>query len=141
MDTVLANHTQIQYTIGACGLSPHPRNRRLAKVLPQFSADGKTLLGYGIFCPACKFAHVFNVPGARKDGVSWSFNGDHDRPTFQPSMNAYTVPTRDETPPWRCHSFVTAGRIQFLGDCTHSMAGQTVDLPDFPTGYSMGGGS
>jgi len=29
-----------------------------------------------------------------------------------------------------CHSFVTDGRIQFLGDCTHNLAGQTVDLPE-----------
>jgi hypothetical protein len=27
--------------------------------------------------------------------------------------------------------FVTDGRIQFLGDCTHALAGQTVDLPDW----------
>ena len=26
--------------------------------------------------------------------------------------------------------FVTDGKIQFLGDCTHALAGQTVDLPD-----------
>lgn len=31
-----------------------------------------------------------------------------------------------------CHSFVTDGRIQFLADCTHDLAGLTVDLPDFP---------
>ena len=30
-----------------------------------------------------------------------------------------------------CHSFVTNGRIQYLGDCTHKLAGQTVDLPDW----------
>lgn len=29
-----------------------------------------------------------------------------------------------------CHSFVTAGRIEFLPDCTHALAGQTVDLPE-----------
>lgn len=28
-----------------------------------------------------------------------------------------------------CHSFVTDGCIQYLGDCTHRLAGQTVDLP------------
>ena len=27
-----------------------------------------------------------------------------------------------------CHSFVTDGNIQFLSDCTHSLAGQTVPL-------------
>jgi hypothetical protein len=34
--------------------------------------------------------------------------------------------------PLVCHSFVTDGRIQFLGDCTHALAGQTVDLPEWP---------
>jgi hypothetical protein len=36
-----------------------------------------------------------------------------------------------DSKPSICHSFVTDGRIQFLNDCTHSLAGQTVDLPDF----------
>ena len=29
-----------------------------------------------------------------------------------------------------CHSFITDGRIQFLGDCTHELKGQTVELPE-----------
>ena len=29
-----------------------------------------------------------------------------------------------------CHSFVTDGRIQFLADSNHALAGQTVDLPE-----------
>ncbi len=33
----------------------------------------------------------------------------------------------------RFHSFVVDGHIQFLGDCTHELAGQTVDIPDFDT--------
>ena len=28
-----------------------------------------------------------------------------------------------------CHSFVRAGQIEFLGDCTHEFAGQTVPMP------------
>jgi hypothetical protein len=28
----------------------------------------------------------------------------------------------------RCHSFITDGKIEFLSDCTHSLAGQTVEL-------------
>ena len=31
----------------------------------------------------------------------------------------------------RCHSFVTDGKIRFLNDCTHEMAGETVDLEKF----------
>lgn len=32
----------------------------------------------------------------------------------------------------RCHSFVANGNIQFLGDCTHELAGQTVRLSTLP---------
>jgi len=40
----------------------------------------------------------------------------------------------EEFKEWRteriCHSFITDGKIQFLSDCTHHLAGQTVDLND-----------
>jgi hypothetical protein len=42
----------------------------------------------------------------------------------------------EEFKEWRtervCHSFITDGQIQFLGDCTHPMAGQTVPIPKWP---------
>lgn len=31
-----------------------------------------------------------------------------------------------------CHSYVTDGKIRFLGDCTHKLVGQTVELPEMP---------
>lgn len=31
----------------------------------------------------------------------------------------------------RCHSFVVDGQMQFLGDCTHALAGQTVPIPEW----------
>jgi len=34
-------------------------------------------------------------------------------------------------PAARCHSIVTDGKIAFLTDCFHTLAGQTVDLPDW----------
>jgi len=115
------------------------------------SAFGSKLrrLGDGIafWCPGCVRGHVITV---REDGVhaggAWGFNRDGDRPTFAPSVLAtgsqeLTEEQRQsimdggriETVRWRCHSFVTDGRIQFLSDCTHALAGQTVDLPDWPT--------
>ena len=30
----------------------------------------------------------------------------------------------------RCHSFVRDGKIRFLADSYHELAGQTVDLPE-----------
>jgi hypothetical protein len=29
---------------------------------------------------------------------------------------------------YRCHSFVRNGKIQYLNDCTHELAGKTVDM-------------
>lgn len=63
-------------------------------------------------------------------GTSWTFNGDEGRPTFTPSLLC-TGNEGDPAVPYVCHSFVTAGQIQFLGDCTHKLAGQTVDLEDW----------
>lgn len=81
----------------------------------------------------------------------WGFNGDFERPTLNPSVLTRTghycnpdqkpgncacdfqVRFPDEEPwPWPCgvcHSFVKDGRIEFLSDCTHALAGETVDLP------------
>lgn len=39
----------------------------------------------------------------------------------------------DKQPKHVCHSFVTDGKIQFLSDCTHDLAGQTVDMVDIDT--------
>jgi len=75
-------------------------------------------------CPGCKMPHVVRISGPG----AWGFNGDHERPTFTPSVfvNApgpYHAPHLPS-----CHSFVRDGQIQFLGDCTHTLAGQTVPL-------------
>jgi hypothetical protein len=32
-----------------------------------------------------------------------------------------------------CHSYIRNGRIEFLPDCTHARAGQTVDIPGYDT--------
>ena len=93
-------------------------------------------------CPGCRSAHQIRVDPAF--GSAWGFNGDGDRPTFTPSVlvrgsqrlteEEYERVIAGETitaAPLICHSFVTDGRIQFLGDCTHELVGQTVDLPDW----------
>jgi len=83
------------------------------------------------WCPACKEPHDFAVDQPFNNGAKWSFDGDVDRPTFSPSMNVRTGPMPDGHLDV-CHYFLKEGRIQFLGDCTHDMKGQTVDLPDLP---------
>ena len=76
-------------------------------------------------CPGCKHEHTVNV---EQDGSipPWGFNGDLENPTFTPSVLCYWI--NDNS--YRCHSFVTTGFIQFLGDCTHELKNQTVELPN-----------
>lgn len=79
-------------------------------------------------CPGCNDYHQVVVESP--DG--WGWNGSLELPTFTPSVLAlYGIVDGVDR---RCHSFVTDGRIEFLGDCTHELAGQTVDLPPW-TGY------
>jgi len=104
-------------------------------------AEGGVML---FFCPGCNCAHGPAV--GKGEGPRWAWNGDVDRPTFTPSIlvrwtlwePAVTSDNLEQfkEAPWEqhkvhhcCHSFVTDGKIAFLGDCTHALAGQTVDLP------------
>lgn len=90
----------------------------------------RTLQGNAVafWCPGCDGVHQVTVA---PHPHPWGFNGDGDKPTFTPSVFV-NAPGQHHNPGRpSCHSFVTDGRIQFLGDCTHSLAGQTVDLPDF----------
>ena len=91
----------------------------------------------GFYCPGCKEEHQVTVEGP----YCWGWNGSQEKPTFTPSilvrgtqsltdkeheflMSGGTIEPRKCV----CHSFVTDGKIQFLSDCTHELAGQTVDL-------------
>lgn len=116
--------------------------------MPKLSPILKSVEGGRLmfWCPGCDDAHTVSVDGA---GAIWGWNRDVERPTFTPSVlvsGTYAEPpvTSENLHEWKrapwpqtkvqrvCHSFVTDGRIQFLGDCTHALAGQTVDLPSWP---------
>lgn len=80
-------------------------------------------------CPA--WGHIA-IP---RDG-RWSFNGNYERPTFSPSINATMgkpgqshEEMRADPNPMRNHFFITDGQIQYLSDCTHELRGQTVNIP------------
>lgn len=95
------------------------------------------------WCPGCDEAHGINAS-------KWNWNGNAEKPTFSPSVLVtsghymtehtgdcwctYTERTGNTTnfKCHRCHSFVIDGMIQFLGDCSHALAGQTVLLPEWP---------
>ena len=96
------------------------------------SAEGGILM---FWCPGCDSAHGLRVrvPANENGPASWEFNGNYDRPTFRPSiLVTMPDPNRPGVNLEVCHSYVTDGRIQFLGDCSHQYAGATLDLPDWP---------
>lgn len=112
----------------------------LSRILRSVEGDN-----FSFWCPGCDQAHVVAVGTPFRNGARWTFNGNVDRPTFKPSLHIKSGHYVDGTPPescWLCkkgsvacgvcHSFVADGQIQFLGDCTHSLAGQTVPIPAWP---------
>lgn len=128
-------------------LSPILRNGR--------SKDGQLFLSF--WCPGCDEVHAVEIAEEGRSG--WTWNGSAEKPTFGPSIavsngcktpgfdpskhscwctfNAERVARGEEPSSFECsmcHSYVTDGRIQFLGDCTHKLKGQTVDLPPWSDG-------
>lgn len=97
---------------------------------------------YLFYCEGCEGVHGVDN--------TWTFNGDYEKPTFSPSILVKSTkltetgladyeewcnagyPNRNGKPldnvPTVCHSFVTDGKIQYLSDCTHELAGQAVEL-------------
>lgn len=77
----------------------------------------------GFMCPGCQTVHEVTVTGEQ----AWGWNGSLDAPTFTPSILARGYSSRLGAT-FVCHSFVTDGRIQFLSDSSHTLAGQTVTI-------------
>lgn len=81
-------------------------------------------------CPGCKAIHQIPVRGDWRGAAVWKWDGNLERPTLSPSILKH--PTPGAQPPHgsleRCHSFVRAGVVEFLGDSTHELAGQSVPM-------------
>ena len=123
---------------------------RLSSKLRKWVDPANGAEGLSYWCQGCNSWHSIRTKGA----TAWGWNGDMLRPTFTPSVllqgtrltdkgnaeieawRAAGMPPRGDAPfdsaPFCCHSFVTDGKVQFLSDCTHALAGQTVELADLP---------
>lgn len=102
------------------------------------------------WCPACEEVHGFTIAGGPP---CWSFNGNFDKPSFNPSMLIYTE-FDDEGMPLPlhhrrtiCHYFIRTGAelgqrganldpnksyIDYCSDSPHALRGKIVELPDWP---------
>jgi hypothetical protein len=81
-----------------------------------FSVKGGKPGDHIFWCQGCEYAHGIDS--------GWSFNGDLAKPTVSPSLLSQGEK--------RCHLFIREGRLEFLSDCDHALAGQTVDMAPFP---------
>lgn len=100
---------------------------------PKFTVVEDGLMFYD--CPGCKIGHHVAVrPRTLENGASWEWNGDLESPTLLPSVLSHYEFTPESGKSTKiCHHFVRDGQIQFLSDCTHPLAGQTVPMIDNPT--------
>lgn len=79
-------------------------------------------------CPGCQCAHGVWTTRANKKGAMWSYNGDPDKPTVNPSIVVRYQLQSGST--HVCHSYIRDGHIEYLDDCTHELRGKTVTLPE-----------
>lgn len=77
---------------------------------------------YMWYCQGCKTVHAFWTSHKNNEGPNWGFNGDLERPTFTPSHRV------SDDKGTICHSFVTDGKVQYLNDSRHELAGHTVEM-------------
>lgn len=78
--------------------------------------------GYVHYCPGCEQMHAIYVDVPHPNGSRWTYNDNHDQPSFKPSVSITG----------QCHYYLTDGMLIFQSDCAHKLAGQTVHLPDLP---------
>ena len=82
------------------------------------------------WCPGCEEdgrggLHALPV-NTDKKSPSWDWDGNLEAPTLSPSILTGAGSSKI------CHSFLRNGVFEFLSDCTHALAGQSVPMPDLP---------
>lgn len=93
-----------------------------APVLLRRTESGLTTF----WCPGCQCAHGIND--------TWTIEGG-ERPTISPSVLVNGSVPEDQRRAAgmpRCHLFVRDGRLEYLADCDHALAGTTVPMVPMP---------
>jgi len=100
------------------------------------------------WCPGCGESHKIPIGSPYSIKHQWAFNNDFIKPTFSPSVRIRGKRRVFENGRWTgewirnaegepvafcCHYFIENGKIRYCSDSTHALAGQTIDLPEFPS--------
>ena len=102
----------------------------------EFKSDGKHIVAYFVYCPACRRAHRFIVENEADHEHVWEFNGNEGSPTFYPSLLVESGPMQPGDDNEICHSYLRDGVWQFQDDSTHGITGH-VPMIDFPSNYRV----
>ena len=80
------------------------------------------------YCRGCKMMHPVPIAPDPENpkAPKWQFNGDVNRPSFHPSVIARHTRSGKVV---HCHSWIKNDTIEYMGDCTHELKGQTNALP------------
>ena len=94
----------------------------------NFADDGTCLFK----CPGCESVHSIQVIGREP---TWTWNNKYDLPTFLPSVRV-TQPRFEGPCKYNnvCHFYIRSGYFLYLTDCTHHLAGQKIEMPDWNPG-------
>lgn len=84
------------------------------------------------WCPGCDEPHEVPVAGPN----AWAYTTLGGNVTLSPSILVHG----DQRGGFRCHAFMRDGQLEFCGDSTHGLAGQTVPLPEWPYAPGSYGG-
>lgn len=102
---------------------------KLRRVSDAYGAEG-----IAHWCPGCEGVHVVWHKKGTRGGAVWTYDGNAESPTCSPSIRLFdqngTI----------CHYFLKVGKIEFCGDCRHSLSGKTIALPDWPYAKGAYGG-
>jgi hypothetical protein len=116
--------------------------KRLSPFL-RLAQNGKVVQ---LWCPGCDEEHQLLINNPEH---GWDWNGDAVLPTFRPSLKTGGMrTTKDVEGRWNgewvrdeegkgideiCHSYITDGVMDFLGDSTHALAGQQARILEWYT--------
>ena len=100
----------------------------------QYERNGIIVTRHMYWCPGCDSVHAIAIrPSVNDNGAGWTWDGNLEKPTYEPSqLTKYTYGAEGNKRTEICHTFIRQGKIQYLSDCTHSMAGQTVEMQPLP---------
>jgi hypothetical protein len=89
---------------------------------------------YYFFCPGCAEYHSVSTTRPNANGTVFRISGTLQLPTVTPMINRsiekFNSSKHANNPAHVCNSFIVEGKIRFLENCTHALAGRQVDLPN-----------